>query len=128
MCIRDSRKSVDRMPTVTTAGSAEGEPLRFSAYQYKPSLLLHRDADWRGARPEEVQGKVRALIAGGDAPVEALEGRDAICRNAGPHSPEGPPMHAAAKWLAKNAEAAGVRAASVAERARGAAWGATWRS
>eukprot|EP00969_Alexandrium_andersonii_P100605 4438361-Alexandrium_andersonii.AAC.1 len=30
------RKSADRMPTVMTACRAEGEPLRFSAYQYKP--------------------------------------------------------------------------------------------
>eukprot|EP00969_Alexandrium_andersonii_P347883 15381948-Alexandrium_andersonii.AAC.1 len=50
------------MPTVATACSGEGEPLRFSACQYKPQWLLYRDADWRGARPEEVRDKVRALM------------------------------------------------------------------
>eukprot|EP00969_Alexandrium_andersonii_P154034 6810044-Alexandrium_andersonii.AAC.1 len=61
------------MPTAMTACSGEGEPLRFSAYQYKPPWLLYRDADWRGVRPEEVRDRVRALIAAGDAPAEALE-------------------------------------------------------
>eukprot|EP00969_Alexandrium_andersonii_P297057 13126936-Alexandrium_andersonii.AAC.1 len=59
-------------------------------------------------------------MAAGGAAAEALEGRDAICRDAGSHSPEAPPMLAAAKWLAKSASAIGVRAAIVAERARGA--------
>eukprot|EP00969_Alexandrium_andersonii_P272054 12023801-Alexandrium_andersonii.AAC.1 len=45
-----------------TACNAEGEPMRWSAYQYKPAWLLYRDADWRGVRPEEVQQKVRALL------------------------------------------------------------------
>eukprot|EP00969_Alexandrium_andersonii_P237741 10494527-Alexandrium_andersonii.AAC.1 len=59
-------------------------------------------------------------MAAGGAAAEALEGWGAICRGAGARSPEAPTMLAAAKWLAKSFEAVGVRAATVAERARGA--------
>eukprot|EP00969_Alexandrium_andersonii_P272153 12027818-Alexandrium_andersonii.AAC.1 len=59
----------------------------------------------------------------GDARPEALEGWDAICRDAGAHSAEAPTMLAAAKWIAKSVETLGVRPASVAERARGAGLG-----
>eukprot|EP00969_Alexandrium_andersonii_P141793 6268734-Alexandrium_andersonii.AAC.1 len=111
------------MLTVMTACSAEGEPLRFSAYQYTPKCLLYRDADWRVVRPEEAQGRARDIVAAGGAPAEALEGWGAICRAAGPHSLEGPPMVAAARWLATNADAIGIRAVGVAERARGAGLG-----
>eukprot|EP00969_Alexandrium_andersonii_P248721 10991100-Alexandrium_andersonii.AAC.1 len=59
------------------------------------------------------------MVSGGAA-AEALEGWGAICRDPGAHSPEAPTMRAAAKWLAKSVEAIWVRAATVAERARGA--------
>eukprot|EP00969_Alexandrium_andersonii_P246821 10907941-Alexandrium_andersonii.AAC.1 len=59
----------------------------------------------------------------GGASAEALEGWGAICRDAGAHSPEAPTMLAAAKWIAKSVEMLGVRAATVAERARGAGLG-----
>eukprot|EP00969_Alexandrium_andersonii_P267161 11806253-Alexandrium_andersonii.AAC.1 len=33
------KKGSKRFPTMMTAASAEGEPLRFSAYQYSPASL-----------------------------------------------------------------------------------------
>eukprot|EP00969_Alexandrium_andersonii_P034895 1527115-Alexandrium_andersonii.AAC.1 len=45
-----------------TTSSAEGEALRFSAYQYSPVSLVYADDQWANASPADVQRKAKEYM------------------------------------------------------------------
>eukprot|EP00969_Alexandrium_andersonii_P196342 8674394-Alexandrium_andersonii.AAC.1 len=51
------KKSPKAFPTMMTTSSAEGEALRFSAYQYSPASLVYADDQWADASLADVQRK-----------------------------------------------------------------------
>eukprot|EP00969_Alexandrium_andersonii_P325304 14373702-Alexandrium_andersonii.AAC.1 len=82
-----------------TTSSAEGEALRFSAYQYSQVSLVYSDDQWAGASLANVQRKVKEHM-GYDQPSAAVRcGWEALCKQKGPGSAEAIDVDQAADWL-----------------------------
>eukprot|EP00975_Prorocentrum_lima_P029806 6256069-Prorocentrum_lima.AAC.1 len=67
-----------------TAASAEGEPLRFSAYQYSPASLVYTDEQWAGKSLAEVKRAVEEYMEMDDVPAIVRKGWEALCKEKGP--------------------------------------------
>eukprot|EP00969_Alexandrium_andersonii_P019241 840510-Alexandrium_andersonii.AAC.1 len=82
-----------------TTTSAEGEVLRFSAYQYTPVGLVYSDDQWASNNLGDVRQKVNEYMDYDRPPAAVHRGWEALCKGRGPPSAEAADMGAAADYL-----------------------------
>eukprot|EP00969_Alexandrium_andersonii_P249533 11028260-Alexandrium_andersonii.AAC.1 len=63
-----------------TTSSAEGEALRFSAYQYTPASLVYSDDQWAGSNLVDVRRKVNEHMDYDRPPAAVRCGWEALCK------------------------------------------------
>eukprot|EP00969_Alexandrium_andersonii_P006456 280471-Alexandrium_andersonii.AAC.1 len=67
-----------------TTASAEGEAIRYSAYQYSPASLVYTDEQWAGKMLADVKRLVDEYMDMDQASATVRKGWEALCKEKGP--------------------------------------------
>eukprot|EP00969_Alexandrium_andersonii_P222119 9810685-Alexandrium_andersonii.AAC.1 len=89
-----------------TTASAEGEALRFSAYQYSPAGLVYSDDQWADSNLGDVRRKLNEYMDYDRPSAAVRRGWEALCGR-GPRSAEAADVDAAADYLVDDGPALG---------------------
>eukprot|EP00969_Alexandrium_andersonii_P234723 10363323-Alexandrium_andersonii.AAC.1 len=67
-----------------TTSSAEGEALRFSAYQYSPASMVYTDDQWANSNLADARRKANEYMDLDRPSAAVRRGWEALCKGQGP--------------------------------------------